>query len=136
MKTNYKKTRRAIYKLTVHIIFVTKYRRKVLTKEMLEELHLTCDSVAKKWTSEVVEFNGESDHIHLLLSYPPHKLLSDLIANLKSSSSRRIWNTFPEEMERFYSKRVLWTGSYFVASCGEVTIEQFKKYVQQQDAPC
>ncbi len=89
----------------------------------------------KSWDSELIEFNGESDHVHLLISYPPHKLLSSLIANLKATSSKSMWRKFESKVSDTYHKRVFWTGSYFVASCGGVTIDVLKKYVQEQDSP-
>lgn len=139
MTSNYQKpyssTRRAVYSLTVHLVFVTKYRRKVLTGAMIHRLGEVFSSVAQKWDSKVIEFNGESDHVHLLLSYAPHKLLSNLIANLKATASKTLWREFEPELTKIYRKRVLWTGSYFVASCGGVTIEQLKVYVQNQDCP-
>lgn len=135
-ENNYKSTRRAVYNLTVHIVFVTKYRRNVLTKTMLDRLTEVFYSVAKSWDSQLIEFNGESDHVHLLISYPPQKLLSNLIANLKATASKTLWREFETELaQTYYKKRVLWTGSYFVASCGGVTIEQLKVYVQNQGCP-
>jgi putative transposase len=102
---------------------------------MICRLSEVFSSVAQKWDSKIIEFNGESDHVHLLLSYPPHKLLSNLIANLKATASKTLWREFESELAKIYRKRVLWTGSYFVASCGGVTIEQLKIYVQNQDCP-
>lgn len=133
--TNYESTRRAVYNLTVHLVFVTKYRRKVLGETMIHRLSAVFSSVAQKWDSKIIEFNGEPDHDHLLLSYPPHKLLSNLIANLKATASKTLWREFEPELAKIYRKRVLWTGSYFVASCGGVIIEQLKVYVQNQDCP-
>lgn len=117
----------------MHIVFVTKYCRKVIDSDMLPTLEKVFKSVCSKWNSELIEFNGESDHVHLLVSFPPHKLLSNLIANLKSTSSKTIWKEFELIVSKFYDRRVFWTGSYFVASCGGVTIEELKKYVQEQD---
>ena len=137
MQANYNKTRRATFNLTVHLVFVTKYRKKVFTKSHLETLRKVFDSVVQKWDGQLIEFNGEADHVHILISYPPHKLLSSLIANMKSTSSKIMWETYPQELQQIYwkGKRVLWTGAYFVASCGGVTIEQLKKYVENQDSP-
>lgn len=132
---NYNSSRRAVYNLTVHLVFVTKYRRQVFSETMICRLSEVFSSVAQKWDSKIIEFNGESDHVHLLLSYPPHKLLSNLIANLKATASKTLWREFESELAKIYRKRVLWTGSYFVASCGGVTIEQLKIYVQNQDCP-
>ena len=85
MKINYRSTCRAVFNLTVHIVLVTKYRRQVINVEMMTELEKVFESILKSWDSELIEFNGESDHVHLLISYPPHKLLSSLIANLKAT---------------------------------------------------
>ena len=130
MKTKYRRTRRAVFNLTVHIVLVTKYRRKVIDAAMKTELERVFKSVLASWDSELIEFNCEADHAHLLVSFPPHKLLSSLIANLKATSSKTMWRKFEPKVSKFYSKRVFWTGAYFVASCGGVTIDVLKKYVQ------
>jgi putative transposase len=103
---------------------------------MKKELSEVFKSVLKSWDSELIEFNCETDHAHLLISYPPQKLLSSLIANLKATSSKTMWRKFePIVKEVYYGKRIFWTGAYFVASCGGVTIDVLKKYVQDQDSP-
>jgi putative transposase len=85
---------------------------------------------------ELIDFNGEADHVHLLISYRPEIAMSNLVANLKSTASKQLWQTFPEILSQVYwGKRVLWTGSYFVSSCGGVTIEQLRKYVENQQRP-
>jgi putative transposase len=115
------------------IVFVTKYRRKVIQQTMLNDLEKVFKSVLEKWDSQLIEFNGEPDHCHLLITYPPQKRLSDLIANLKSTSSKTMWNQHEAYLTTIYwKKKVFWTGAYFVASCGGVTIEQLKKYVENQ----
>ena len=115
----------------------TNYRRKVFEKEHLEFLRIVFQNIAEKWEAKIIEINGESDHIHILLTYPPHKLLSSLIANLKATSCQLMWDNFSDHLKEIYGqdKRVLWTVAYFVASCGGVTIDQLKKYVENQDSP-
>ena len=135
MKTLYRKTRRATFNLTVHIIFVTKYRRKVLTDPMLTSLEKYFTEILAKWDSEMVEFNGASDHVHLLVGTKPDKRISDLIANLKSTGCKMLWQDYPVLSDTYWGKKVLWTPSYFVASCGGVTIEELEKYVKAQDRP-
>ena len=135
MKTTYRSTRRALFNLTVHVVLVTKYRRKIIDAQMKQELEQVFKSVLASWDSELVEFNCESDHAHLIVSYPPHKLLSSLIANLKATSSKTMWRKFELVVSKVYKKRVFWTGAYFVASCGGVTIDVLKKYVQNQNSP-
>ncbi len=112
LKNNYRSTRRAVFNLTVHIVLVTKYRRKVIDGEMIEELASVFQSVLASWDSQLIEFNCEADHAHLLVSYPPHKLLSSLIANLKATSSKTMWRKFePKLKEIYWRKRVFWTGA-------------------------
>jgi putative transposase len=125
---------RSVYTLTVHIVFVTKYRRKVISPAMLSRCGEIFQETCSKWECTLVEFNGEADHVHLLVNFSPQVQLSKLIANLKTVSSRLLRKEFSAELSRIYSKPVFWTGSYFVASCGGVTIEQLKKYVQQQSS--
>ncbi|MFB2977980.1 IS200/IS605 family transposase [Microseira sp. BLCC-F43] len=121
--------------LKVHLVLTTKYRRKVFTGEMLKPLHEVFLDLLTKWDCKLVEFNGEEDHIHLLFQYHPDVALSNLVNNLKSVSSRKLRQEFEERVNQFYRKDVLWNGSYFVASCGGVTISTLRKYIEQQDTP-
>lgn len=91
--------------------------------------------ILEKWDSEMVEFNGEADHVHLLVSTKPDKRLSNLIANLKSTGCKMLWHDYPELSKTYWGKKVLWTPSYFIASCGGVTIEELEKYLKAQNRP-
>lgn len=135
MTTNYDRGFRSVYSLTAHIVFVTKYRRKVISKDIHYRLHEIFKETCSKWEAILLEFNGESDHVHLLVRYHPQVQLSKFIANLKTVSSRLIRKEFGDDLSKFYSKPVFWTGSYFVASCGGITVEQLKGYVEQQATP-
>ena len=135
MTIQYDKGFRSVYTLTAHIILVTKYRKKVINKSIHERLGTIFSETCSKWETTLLEFNGEADHIHLLVRYHPQIELSKFIANLKTVSSRLIRKEFGDYLNRVYRKPVFWTGSYFVASCGGVTVEQLKKYVEQQATP-
>jgi putative transposase len=136
MSTNYNKGFRSVYKLTAHVVLVTKYRKKAISEKILLRLKEIFTDTLIKWECKLVEFNGESDHVHLLIDYKPDISLSKLIANLKTVSSRLIRRDFPELASKyFYNKPYFWTGAYFVASCGGVTVSQLKKYVENQKAP-
>lgn len=136
MSTNYNKGFRSVYKLTAHIVFVTKYRKKAISPEILNRLKEIFNDTLNKWECNLIEFNGESDHVHLLIDYKPDIALSKLIANLKTVSSRLIRRDFPSlASQYFYHKPYFWTGAYFVASCGGVTVNQLKKYVENQKSP-
>jgi putative transposase len=135
MSTAYDKGFRSVYSLTAHILFVTKYRKKLINQAMLARLNEIFVATCHKWECELLEFNGEVDHVHLLIRYHPQVELSKFIANLKTVSSRLIRKDFPAYLANYYRKPVFWTGSYFVASCGGVTVEQLKVYVEQQSSP-
>jgi putative transposase len=136
VKGNYTKQNRSVYRLTVHIVLVTKYRYKTITDEVLPRLNQICADTCLKWECNLIEFNPEVDHIHLLVDLNPRVAPVKLIANIKTVTSRLIRQEFSEHLRKFYGdKKVFWTGSYFVASCGGVTIEQLKSYVQNQETP-
>ena len=134
-KAKYRSSHRSVFNLTVHMVFVTKYRRKVIDAQILQELKLVFESVLKAWNCQLIEFNAKADHCHLIVSFPPQKKLSDLVGNLKATSSKTMWRKFDSKLLKVYSKKVFWTASYFIASTGGVSIETLKKYVQKQDTP-
>lgn len=124
-----------VYTLKAYLVLTTKYRRKIFTDVMLKRLHVILEDLLSKWDCKLVEFNGEEDHVHLLFQYHPDLQLSTLVGNIKSTTSRRLRQEFTDHLKRFYTKHVLWNGSYFIASCGGVTITTLKQYIQSQDRP-
>ena len=99
---------------------------------MLNRLREIFEVLCQKWGCEVVEFNGEADHVHLLFAYYPQIQLSKFINNLKTVSSLYIRKEFTKQVKRFYwNKSVFWHSAYFIASCGGVTVETLKRYVQE-----
>ncbi len=126
---------RTVYDLNIHLVLVTKYRKKVIDKAMLSRLNEIFESTVQKWRCELVEFNGEPDHVHLLINFPPDVEVSKLVNNLKTVSSRLIRKDFLAQLNSVYSKPVFWSGAYLVASCGGITIEQLNSYVEQQHSP-
>ncbi len=135
MKNDFVSKGRSVSDLKVHLVLVTKYRRKAFTSEMLSRLNVVMQELLEKWDCKLVEFNGEDDHVHLLFQYHPDVELSKLVNNLKSVSSRKLRQEFTEHLESFYWKDVFWSGSYFVASCGGVTVSTLRKYIEAQESP-
>lgn len=82
--------RHCVFQLHVHLVFVTKYRHDVFTKEILDDLSNIFFGVCRDFEAELVEFNGEDDHVHLLVYYPPKVAISTLVNILKGVSSRMI----------------------------------------------
>jgi putative transposase len=126
---------RSVSDLKAHLVLTTKYRRKLFTKEMLERMHEILEDLLTKWECKIVEFNGEENHIHLLFQYHPGIELSKFVNSVKTVTSRRLRSEFEERVNKFYYKDVLWNGSYFIASCGGVTVSALKKYIETQDSP-
>jgi len=114
----------------------TKYRRKVITAPLLQRLKEICFGLCQKWGCELLAVNGEEDHLHLLFGFYPQIQLSKFVNNLKTVSSLYIRKEFPDQVKRFYwGKPIFWHSAYFIATCGGVTVETLKQYVQQQDSP-
>jgi putative transposase len=124
-----------VYQLSIHLVLVTKYRRKVINPEMLERLRDIFVNTSLKWDCELTEFNGEQDHVHMLLDINPKVCISTFVNNLKTVSSRLVRKEFPEQVNRFYYKDVFWKIGYFVSSTGGVNIETVKRYIENQHSP-
>ena len=84
MSSNFNKGFRSVYKLTAHIVLVTKYRKKAIDRERLVRLEEIFEQTLLKWDCSLVDFNSESDHCHLIVEFKPDIELSKLIANLNS----------------------------------------------------
>lgn len=127
----YLRRRHSVSKLVVHLIFTTKYRRRLLDGAMIEQIREAFNSAAESLEVEILEMDGEADHVHILVAYPPKLSISVLVNNLKSTSSRyvRILNT---HLRKQSNTGVLWSRSYFACSAGGATIETLKAYVQSQ----
>lgn len=118
----------------VHLVFVTKYRRCVFSQAALNDMRDIFADVCRDFESELVEFDGEKDHVHLLINYPPKVAVSKLVNSLKGVSSRLLRKT-RKELRMFYWKGVLWSPSYFAASCGGAPISIIRQYIEQQQTP-
>ena len=123
--------RHVVYTLHAHLVFITKYRRDVLSMPAIRDLTAIFAKVCRDFGAELVECSGEDDHIHLLVTYPPTVTLSKLVNSLKGVSSRRLREMRPEVSGRYY-QGVLWSPSYFVASCGGAPLTVVAQYVRQQ----
>ena len=132
-KTILKSLSHGVYNLNYHLVIVTKYRRKVITKAMLTDLKGIFSNVCAAWRCELVEFNGEADHVHLLISAHPNLKLSDLVNNLKTASSRRIRRMYKSHVRQFYWKPVFWHRSYCMISAGGAPLSILKQYTEQQN---
>src|SRR3954453_7918645 len=124
-----------VYALHYHLVIVTKYRRRALTAAMLDRFRDLARERVEAWNGRLIEVNGEPDHVHLLFTLPPKHALADFVNALKTGTSRRLRSEFPDEVNRWYRKPVLWSRSYCVISCGGAPLSVIKQYIEQQERP-
>lgn len=127
--------RHCVFILHAHLVFVTKYRHPVFNGAHLERMGQIMRDVCADFESELAEFNGESNHVHLLVNFPPKVALSRLVNSLKGVSSRRLRQEFPELARHYYRANKLWSGSYFAGSVGGAPITVLRQYIEQQNRP-
>lgn len=127
--------RSVVYNLHVHLVFVTKYRREVLNGEMLDRCEHVMREVCADFGATLAEFNGEDDHVHLLVQYPPAVAISRLVNSLKGVSSRRLRQEFTGRTNRALMHGHLWSPSYFAGTCGGAPLAIVKDYITQQKRP-
>lgn len=132
MTTQLRRERHSISSLKMHLVCITKYRRAILTTESLAVIEQSFRDVAEKMNFEIMEFNGESDHIHALIEYPPKLSVSQIVNALKGVSSRRYGQS---GFKKPYGKEALWSPSYFASSIGGAPLEILKQYLQNQLKP-
>ena len=134
-ETDLRHGRHVVFNLHVHLVFVAKYRRKVFTKEILDDMRQIFESVCTDFEAQLVECDGENDHVHLLVNYPPKVSISKLVNSLKGVSSRMIrQKNYPSIREKLWGG-ALWSPSYFAGSCGGAPISIIRQYIEQQNTP-
>lgn len=131
MKYTIDKGCHSVYCIQFHLVFCVKYRRKVLSTEISDRLKEIVLKTATSFDIKIIEQETDKDHIHILFASKPAVTLSKFINSLKSVSSRLIRKEFPE-VKKVLWKDKFWSPSYFLASVGQVTLSDVKKYVQNQ----
>ena len=126
--------RHCVFAMHVHLVFVTKSRRCLLDGEAMEQLRHIFSKVCTDFASRLVQLHGASNHVHLLVNYPPKVSVSSLVNSLKGVSSYVLRRRLPR-IAKCYWKNVLWSPSYFAASCGGAPLEVIKRYIEEQANP-
>ncbi|MCK9894721.1 IS200/IS605 family transposase [Frankia sp. AgB32] len=132
---NIRTGRHCVFALHAHLVFVTKYRHRVFDDQHLTRLEEIMRMVCGDFEVELVEFNGERDHVHLLVNFPPKVALSKLVNSLKGVSSRRMRQEFPELARHYWRANRLWSGSYFAGSVGGAPLDVLRRYIEEQARP-
>lgn len=131
MKYQLDKGCHSVYSLRFHYVCCVKYRKKVLTPEVSSRLKEINLGVAKKFGVQIIEQETDLDHIHVLFASKPQVQLSKFVNSLKSVSARLLFREFPDLKKELWGGH-FWSPSYFLASVGEVKLEDVKRYVESQ----
>ncbi len=132
---SYRKTAHSVYDLKYHLVWVTKYRKPVLHGQVALRLRELIRQTCTTLEVYIISGHVSSDHVHLLVSVPPHLAVSDLVQRLKGRSSRRLLEEFGE-LSRQYWGRHMWARGYFAVSTGNVTDEIIQQYIEShKDLP-
>ena len=123
--------RHCTFLLHAHLVFVSKYRQTLFTQEHFQTMRDVFNKICQDFEVELVEFDGEQDHVHLLVNYPPKVSISKLVNSLKGVSSRKLKQKHID-IHKYYWKGVLWSPSYFAGSCGGAPINMVRQYIEQQ----
>jgi REP-associated tyrosine transposase len=132
---NIRTGRHCAFLMHVHLVFVTKYRHRVFGDRHLRRMEEIMRAVCGDFKAELVEFNGEANHVHLLVNYPPKVAVSKLVNSLKGVSSRRLRQEFPDLVRHCWRAQRLWSGSYFAGSVGGAPLSIVRQYIEQQNRP-
>lgn len=123
----------SVYNIHYHLVLVTKNRRCCITPEVAAYLESQYRRLLKTWYCELLECNGEPDHLHLLISANPKIQPSKMVNSLKTATSRLVRKEFSEYLGKFYWKPVFYSRSYCLVSCGGAPLELVKQYLDQQE---
>ena len=129
---HYRESAHCTYDIKYHIVWITKYRKPVITGAIAERTRELIREICQVNEVEILAGHVGSDHIHLLVSVPPHLSVSKLVQYLMENSSRRLQIEYKEMNKQFWGQH-LWARGYFVASSGNVTDEIIREYIKNQD---
>ena len=129
---NYRTSSHSRFDIKYHFVWVTKYRKQVLTGEVGLRVRDLVRETCQALEIEILQGAVSRDHVHVLLSCPPNLSPSKIMQRLKGRTSRKIMQEF-RHIQRQYWGRHFWARGYFVASSGNVTDEAIMDYIKHQD---
>jgi putative transposase len=132
---DYRRGRHAVSALHVHLVFMTNYRHGVLDDAMPRRREAVMRKACADFAADLREFNVQTDHVHLLIQYPPKISVPALVNSLKGVSARRLRAEFTGCVNRASLHRHFWSPSYFAASSGRAPLSIIRRYIEQQRHP-
>ena len=121
----------SVFMMCYHLIFVVKYRRKVIDDTISNRLKEMFEYIARSYNITLQEWNHDCDHIHILFKAQPNSQISKFINAYKSASSRLIKKEFPSLKEKLW-KEFFWSRSFCLITVGDVSLEVLKRYIESQ----
>jgi len=119
--------------LQAHLIFVVKYRKKLLTGEIETFVKNIFNDIAAQSDFKIDVMETDQDHIHMIVNYKPHIAITQIVRRLKSMSTVAIWKTHGSILKNhFWKEKTFWSDGYFAASIGNASNETVKKYIEEQ----
>ena len=129
---NYRKGSHSVFSIHLHLVWITKYWKKVLSGDIAQRTRSLIRGICEKHQVEILKGHIAPDHIHLFVSTPPSLAVSKLMQQLKGQTSHALINKFPL-LHRQYWEGHMWACGYFCCSSGNVTAEVIKQYIAQQE---
>lgn len=129
---NYRKTSHTTYDCKYHIVFITKYRKKLLVGLLGERIREMIRGICKEHEVEIIRGHVSKDHVHLIVLVPPHLAISKLVQYIKGKSSYKIMQE-NKQISKIYWGRHFWARGYFVATTGNITDEMIIDYIENQE---
>ena len=133
MDNAYQSNDRHKWYLKCHLIFVCKYRKRLLEGNMQEIIKEIFSVIELHSDFSIDIMETDKDHIHLLISYPPNIAVTSIARRLKQESTRELWNRYPDWLRHhFWKEHTFWSDGFFVCSIGEASPETVRKYIENQ----
>jgi len=128
---HYRKSSHTTYDIKYHLVWITKYRKRVLTGEIAKRARELIREICRGCDVEIIKGHVSTDHVHIFVSVPPHISVSRLMQSIKGKSSRKMMSEFKTLSRQFWGRHI-WARGYFVASSGNVTDEVIMQYIELQ----
>jgi len=129
--TEYRHGAHTVFRIHIHLVWVTKYRKPILTGEVGLRVRELIREICGHHEVTIIKGHISKDHVHLFVSVPPRVTISRLVQMLKGKSSFKLMQEFSHLRQKFWGRH-LWARGYFCVSSGNVTDEVIKEYIENQ----
>ena len=133
MDNRYNRHNRRKYSLKVHIVLVTKYRKKLLKGSITDDVKQKIFDIANTRGYEIIAMEADKDHLHFLISYDTTDRVCDIVKIVKQETTYYLWQKYGSFLSKqYWKKRIFWSDGYFACSIGEVSSATIQKYIESR----